>query len=82
MAQTIQSGCGGQPAIFIRGLVIFLDARNCWTETQPVGLGGAAGMPPKEAQVPMAITAKASLANSSTLCAMETGLPLRSPTAP
>ena len=49
---------------------------------QPVGLGGAAGIPPKEAQVPMAITASASWASSVTLCSMVTGLPFLSPTAP
>src|ERR1051325_9345913 len=54
IAQTIQSGCGGQPEI----LRVFFSV-TAPTPLTPVGLGAAAATPPKEAQVPIAITAAA-----------------------
>ena len=57
----IASGIGGQPGMLMIGLSLMMSA----TETAPVGLGLALGMPPKAAQVPIEITAKASLQVSS-----------------
>ena len=40
-------------------ITLNLSPRTSWADTAPVGLGLADGMPPQEAQEPMAITAMA-----------------------
>src|SRR5512136_1396359 len=71
-AQTIQLGCGGHPAI----LMVFLPVRAL-TPLTPVGLGGAAGIPPQAAQVPTQRIAAALAERSLTACWKVTSTPLR-----
>src|SRR5512136_1376293 len=71
-AQTIQLGCGGHPAT----LIVFLPV-TALTPLTPVGLGGAAGIPPQAAQVPMQRIAAAREARSTTACWKVTRCPLK-----
>src|SRR3954447_13575108 len=54
-------GFGGQPGRFTTGLF----RTSASTPTAPVGLGPLDGMPPQEAQEPMAMTAAACAATSA-----------------
>ena len=64
------------------GVATCLDAKKSFTLMHPLGLGAAAGIPPKAAHVPRAITAAAFLPSSSTWSAMVSSFSPRSPTVP
>src|SRR5512142_3303516 len=70
IAQTIQSGCVGQPGM----LRVAVPVADC-TLLMAVGFGGAAGMPPYDAHVPTQITFAAPAANFVTASRKVTSVP-------
>src|SRR3569623_2263846 len=63
----ITTGMGGQPGMLTMGLSL----TRSDTETAPVGIGLAFGLPPKDAQEPPAMTAAAPAAASFRMSTLE-----------
>ena len=72
------TGIGGQPGTLMIGLSVIRSD----TDTAPVGLGLACGMPPNAAQLPTAMMAAASAAVSVSMSRLETPAMVEKPGLP